>query len=237
MDEPQRIVAVYNTFDCPTDFSFAKFLALAITRGANHIVFDTKDGYRHYVKDKTEERISSILHPMCALGGCTYSIGQSKDAVVRSRADIKYLIESYRELGYIKKLKSVLPPADVEYTVTIRNQPNKPQRNSSNAWYEFAKEIRATIIEDYDQKKIGLHERMALYAGAKMNFFRPNGPAALGFVSDIPYVCFLHGAKLNYHNENKFGPKDRLPWANDRQICTWEPDTIENIRRICSPYL
>jgi hypothetical protein len=128
----------------------------------------------------------------------------------------------------IPRLKSVLPPGKERYTVTLRNFDRFPTRNSREAdWRTFAAEIGALVIPDYEVEPIGLHERMALYAGAEMNFFVTNGPVMLCFLSEYPAMGF-DVQNSPPKGVEKFG---QYPFLLPQHRQIWEPDTIENIRK------
>lgn len=121
-------------------------------------------------------------------------------------------------------------------TITLRKSRKSHRDSNAHAWDNFARTVkeRVVVIPDYDVKKIHLHDRMALYEGAKMNFFASQGPAVLGYYSDAPY------AVLNMHPTDGDRDKKYLdfeglekefqwPWANSRQRIFWKPDISSNI--------
>lgn len=138
--------------------------------------------------DEIMSRYESILKPGCALAGMTYDELGKGDSTSGGQQQLVNLVNSG---GSFIRLKSVLPPGNERYTVTLRNFRRFPHRNSNEAvWREFADEIGARVIPDYEDKPIHLHERMALYAGAEMNFFVTNGPVMLCFLSEYPAMGF-----------------------------------------------
>lgn len=226
--------AVYDLSRYPTNFNFVEFLVAATTRGATHIVFDDTKGYRpKFSKEETAKRLESILLPACALAGAGYSFGRGSGGDIDPGYHIAAPIKAFRDVGRLAKLKTVLPPAGERYTVTIRNSKRYKERNSDEeSWRRFASEIGALVIEDFDTKPIHLHERMALYAGAEMNFVGANGPVALLMFSDYPFMAFYKNANPDYQKEHGFPVgSPSLPWTNERQKFFWGPDDYESIRK------
>lgn len=223
--------AIYDLSRYPASFNFIEFLVAASTRGADHVLFDKSNGIRKkYTDEHTEQRIKTILEPACALAGCTFECGSGEG--LDPGYHVQAVLKAFAELGRIKKLISVLPARNERYTVTLRNSQRKPQRNSNREeWLRFAKEIGAFVIEDYSDKPIHLHERMAYYAGAKMNYFVANGPTLLCMYSDLPYTAFI-SSKVNeqYHREQGWYKQD-LPFALPTQHAIWSDDTYDNIRK------
>jgi hypothetical protein len=123
-------------------------------------------------------------------------------------------------------------PGDVRYTVTLREEPRLPWRNSNGAaWRAFAAEIGALVIEDHQVNPIGLHTRAALYAGAEMNFFVVNGPMHVCSLMGAPLLCF--GANKCEGGLGRTGIAwgENYPWHGPDQRLIWEDDTLENLRR------
>jgi hypothetical protein len=223
--------AFYDLSRYPANFNFVEFLVAASTLGADHIVLDDSQGYKaKFPKVETGHRVASILEPACALAGCTHEFGRKKG--IDPGYHISAVLRVFKEKGELKKLKTVLPPKTEKYTVTIRNSSRYKERNSNaEAWRKFASEIGALVIEDYADKSIHLHERMALYAGAEMNYLVANGPIGLLMFSDYPYTAFMKNVNPAYHQEHGWPVGTQLPWANGKQLFVWANDDYENIRR------
>lgn len=221
--------AVYDLSRYPANFNFFEFLVAATTLGAKHIVFDDTSGYLpKYSRKDLGERVKSILEPACALAGCTFSYGRGKGLDPGYHIDV--VVKAFHETGGIKRLVSVNPPAKVDYTVTLRNSKRYPERNSSDDWRRFADEIGAVVIEDYGDKPIHMHDRMALYCGAKMNFTVANGPMYLCMFSEAPYMAFMKNVNPVYHTEHEFPVGSQLPWAVKNQTCVWSGDSYDEIK-------
>src|SRR4029077_9558000 len=96
---------------------------------------------------------------------------------------------------------------------------------------QFAKEIGAILIEDYAVQPIHLHDRIALYAGAKMNFGVCNGPVAMLSLTEYPMCMFVQNAsarKSQIKDRLELG-QERFPWMLANQRLVWREDTIENL--------
>ena len=226
--------AVYDLKHFAASFDIADFLCGAKTRGADRVVFDDTHGYSgKYSPEKTRQRMQSILEPACALADMPYRYGQPMRDAMHPPRHISAPIRAWEEFKRIEKLRSVLPPASVDYTVTLRNSLRETQRNSNSvAWRKFAARIGAVVIEDYTEVAIGLHERMAMYAGAKMNFVTNGGPARLLVLSDYPYTLFMNAPHTQHLIAHGWLPGTQPKWANADQVTIWSDDTDENIMNL-----
>jgi len=66
------------------------------------------------------------------------------------------------------------------------------------------------VIDDYYAKPIHLHDRFALYAGAKMNFGVCNGPVFTLSLTEYPVAMFANTQSARNSN-TRFGARpDRL---------------------------
>jgi hypothetical protein len=224
--------AAYDLSRYPANFNFVEFLVAARTLGADHIVFDDTKGYKaKFSRDDTARRMESILLPACALAGVGFSFGPSKRGDLDPGYHMKAPVAAYTAKGELKKLKSIQPPESHRYTVTIRNSERYKERNSDqDAWRRFAREIGALVIEDFGDKTIHLHKRMALYSGAEMNFMVANGPGTLLWFSDNPYMVFMKNVNAEYHNASGHPVGKQVPWAHSNQKFVWGPDDYESIK-------
>ena len=186
-----------------------------------------------------QERIESIIKPACALAGMDHfftseKVGEEYDHLAGAT------IRAWKKCGKFEKLKGVKPPVPGHITITLRKS-RREYRNSSAAWLEMAKAVPGVVvIQDYAEKPLHLHDRMALYEGAKMNFFVANGPAVLCLYSDAPYaVVGMYGNDEGAHasRDRKYldfeGMKEgfQYPWANKNQRIFWTPDSLGNIEK------
>lgn len=207
-------------------FDFFIWQAMQIAGGATEIVFDTRNPRTNRWPEATVmERFRSILQPGPALAGLRCSegtVGKQFGGYTQPE-----LIKLVRGGLKVSRLRSVLPVGTEKYTVTLRKEGRMPERNSNDsAWRTFAREIGARVIEDYEVEQIHLHERMALYAGAEMNFFVTNGPVMLCFLSEYPAMGF------DVQNSPPQGiePGGQYPWLlPDRHRQIWEKDELPTI--------
>lgn len=215
-----------------TSFNFFEWLVLAQTRGATHVVFQNTDKIKalKWPIAQVRERYRSILLPGPAFAGMTHSVnGVGVDLGNPSGA---LAVEAWRS-GKMRKLRSVLPARTQRYTVTLRKTPRANGRDSDEqAWLQFADEIGARVIPDYDVQPIHLHKRVALYAGAEMNFFVSNGPGVLCSLTDYPCMIFdTHLAAGSLKSDGIHGWGAQYPWMGKNQYAIWEAATLPNIRK------
>jgi len=218
--------ACYDLSRYPCNFNFLEFLVAATTLGATHIALNDAVIKGKFPKGETDRRIRTILEPACALAGCTFDYGSGG---IDPDYHISAVLKVYRETGWIKKLRTVKPAVVNDYTVTIRNMERYPQRNSGKDWRRFAEEIGAVVIEDYGDKPIDLHDRMALYAGSRMNYCVANGPVELLMFSDYPFTSFMKNVDRDYHARHGFHVGTQLPWNGKNQRFIWGDDSYERL--------
>ncbi len=220
--------AVYNLGKSIAGFDFFTWLVMQKESGVTSVSFDTnRPKSQKFSPAEIMQRYQSILKPGCALAGLTYDELGSGNVTQGGQVA---LVNHCNAGGTFPRLKSVLPPGKERYTVTLRNTKRWPHRNSrEEVWREFSAEIGALVIPDYDIEPIDLHERMALYAGAEMNFFVSNGPVILCFLSDYPAMSFDVGQSPLINLGIPMGGQYPFLLSNHRQI--YEPDTSETIRK------
>lgn len=211
-------------------FDFYPWLVMQAGHGARNIVFDIRNPKTNrWSADAVMRRFESILRPGPALLGLSCSIGT--EGTQLSGYTQGELVRLCRRGFKVPRLKSVLPPGKERYTVTLREEGRIPERNSNlEAWRTFAAEIGARVIEDYEVEPIHLHERMALYAGAEMNFFVTNGPVMLCFLSEYPAMGFDVNISPMTKSGVPFG--DGYPWLlPDRHRQIYETADLPTIRK------
>lgn len=230
--------ALYDLSRYLTSFNFAEWLVQAEADGAEGVVFDARR-----IRDNkwpapiARKRFESICLPMPALIGLPV-------AVVDGGGVLPEDVRDYGEPGGARlvafckagrsftRLRSVKPPGTNRYTVTLRKTQRAPGRNSNEAvWRDFARAIGARVIHDYELEPIHLHDRMAIYAGAEMNFFCSNGPGILCSLSEYPCMMFnTHHARESLLGD---GMKDgeQYPWMLGNQRAIWEEATGESLMR------
>ena len=213
-------------------FEFFPWLLLAKAHGAAEVIFDP----RYPRTSKWDEaavlrRYGSILRPGPALAGMPSREGEGGSEFFGTHLSL--LVNHVRGGGKVDRLHSVLPAGGARYTVTLRQTERRPERNSNErAWRAFAAEIGARVIEDWDREPIDLHARVALYAGAAMNFFVTNGPMQLCSLTPYPMMCF--GAPVAEGALGNIGirPGGQFPWCGPDQRLIWEPDELPVLRRV-----
>lgn len=223
--------AIYPLSRYLTSFNFFEWLLQAEANGATEIVFDTRDPRTaKWSRQTVMRRFASICLPGPALIGLSHSIGtEGHDIATPGGGPLVAFWKSGRRF---KRLRSVKPAGTDRYTVTLRKTERSPLRDSDEpVWREFAEEIGARVIPDYDVEPIHLHDRMALYAGAEMNFFVSNGPGVL--CSFTEYPCMLFNTR--HARESLIGDGmregEQYPWMLPNQRAIWEQATPEALRR------
>jgi hypothetical protein len=225
-------VAVYRLSDQSPSFEFFFWLVLVVARGATEIVVDPSNPKTSKMStDDIELYINSVVIPGAGFARVPISVKTGVRGMTCSAQD---LLPWVRAGGTFKRLESVIAPMKAPYTVTMRNHKRAKNRNSNApAWRQFAQEIGAFVIEDYADDPIHIYDRMALYAGATMNFGVCNGPMGLLALSPYPLTSFVPN-ESSRNAQLKFGVAlndERWPWMLPTQRLVWEPDTIENLRR------
>ena len=228
--------ALYDLGKMIASFNFFEWLLLAQAAGAKKIVVNVSSPKTNkWEKETVRRRARSIILPGPALAGLPVEIGEEGVQPVSLPASAA-LVSHWKRGGKFRRLETVKPAGNERYTVTLRNTQRANGRNSDeDAWRVFADEIGARVIEDYDVVPIHLHQRMALYAGAEMNFFVSNGPAILCSFTEYPCMIFdCHHARGSL-KAACIGEWEQYPWMlAGKQYAIWELATLENIRRYFS---
>jgi hypothetical protein len=218
---------------------FFTWLVMVQSAGATKIVFDTQNPKQNkWPKESVMKRFHSIIEPGPALAGLPCQLG-SNDGI---DANYTAMVPWVNAGNTFRRLQSVKAPVKSNFTVTIRNnhddttrKPHSPERNSNpDIWYRFAEEIGATLIEDNFVKPIHLHDRMALYAGAQMNFGVLNGPIYMLSLTAYPMVMMVNNAAAESQLRKwPASPGQSFPWLLKNQTMFWEhDDDIDNLRRM-----
>lgn len=230
--------ALYDLSRYLTSFNCAEWLVQAEADGATSVLFDV----RRIRQDKwplpiARKRFESICLPMPALIGLPcevvaddgYGPGNFRDFGAPGGARLVKFCKSGRKF---RRLRTVKPAGSERYTVTLRRTQRAPGRNSNEpVWRDFARGIGALVIPDYEDEPIHMHDRMALYAGAEMNFFCSNGPGILCSLSPYPCIMFnTHHARESLLGDGiKEG--EQYPWMLPNQRAIWEEATGESLMR------
>ena len=239
MNYPENEVLLYDLGNRPASYDFVTCLATSIAFGCKHVRFVYgRWKPKNYTLEQAKERWFSIVEPASALFGIGYSIGERTGTEINHM--LKAAIETYKQTGRIGKITVPCVPKDY-ITITLRNSRN-PERNSKDAeWLKFAARMKQSgrkvvVIRDWDEKPLDLHDRMKLYAGARMNLMVINGPLTLCIHSDAPYIsmrtigCENSGSTSpSFSAKNGITPGFQFPWAKVNQRLSYLDDTAENI--------
>lgn len=230
--------ALYDLSRYLTSFNFFEWLVQAEADGATEIVFNAaKIRHDKWEAWRAHRRFASICLPGPALIGLPIDVFDGRNGNLEGARDFgapggARLVRFCKSGRRFKRLRSVLAPRSELYTITLRKTQRAPARNSDEAvWRDFAREIGARVIPDYEDEPISLYERMALYAGAEMNLFCSNGPGILCSLSEYP--CMM----MNTHHARESligdGMKEgeQYPWMLSNQRAIWEQATPEALRR------
>ena len=219
------MIATYKLSEKLASFEFFYWLVLVQSQGATKVVFDTRNPkLKNFTPGDVKRRFHSILEPGPALAGMRGYIGSTQTEVKATASD---LIPWVRAGNVFKRLRSIKPPVDCLYTVTIRdNRAGAPGRNSNReVWTQFANQIGAVLIDDYYDKPIHLHDRVALYAGAKMNFGVCNGPMHMLSLTPYPMAMFVNTESARGSSiKTRLPAGEKLPWMLSNQHVIWKKD-------------
>ena len=230
--------ALYDLGKYLSSFNFYEWLLQAEAKGASVVVFDIR-GIRgdKWPVEVSRKRFWSICEPGPALIGLpreVFDAGTTEGTKAREIAQPggKPLVDFWRSGQRFRRLRSVKPPGRERYTVTLRKTQRSPARDSDEqVWRDFAREIGALVIPDYDTQPIHLHDRMALYAGAEMNFFVSNGPGILCSMTEYPCMMFNTCHARESLIGDGLADGAQYPWMLPNQLAIWELATSESLRR------
>lgn len=225
------MIARYSLAEDIASFDFYSWLVMAAAKGATEIRFGLVNVKTTKWSESTvRQRFETIIAPGPALLGLKSSVGSGGERM--HAPHMRELVAFCRAGNDFPRLRSVKPAGNARYTVTLRNDRRIPQRNSNyGAWRQFAVEIGAHVIEDYEDAPIHLHDRMALYAGAEINFGIPNGPMHLVALSDYPMMMFDCQKAAGGFESSGIAFGTQTPWARGNQRLIWEPDDLEVLRK------
>lgn len=224
--------ATYSLRHYLASFEFFNWLVMVQADGATEIAFDVRDPkLKNFTRESVEERFRSILEPGPALAGLPSRLGADSGGPRPAPID---LIPWWNSGRRFRRLRTVKPPVACDYTVTIRNNRDGARARDSDrdAWLKFADAIGATVIDDYFVEPIHLHDRVALYAGAKMNFGVCNGPIHLISLTPYPVAMFLNTEAARNAQVRTGTPRGgKYPWMTGDQHVVWQGDTYDDLRR------
>jgi hypothetical protein len=239
--------AIYDLCREPTTYDFAAWCVIAKTHGCDHVHFiiDGEIAHWKYPQDIAWARFGTILVPMCALAGMTYSVGTrlQGESFPYNHGAVEKM---FKEGGRIEKLRSVArAPRSGHVTITLRESFRNAYRNSNpEAWEKFKGYLKdrgedVIVFHECEAAPTNLHYRMAIYASAKMNLGVANGPMALCIFSEAPYITLNQlptppagVACIDVRRLAEvvgFPEGSQYSFRNARQKLVYKPDTFENI--------
>jgi len=229
------MIATYPLRDKLASFEFFNWLVMVKADGATEIVFDISEPkLKNFTLESVLKRFRTIVEPGPAMANLPYHFGfGNEDYGLRATAsDLLPWVRSGRSFC---RLKSVKSPVECKYTITIRENFDGARARDSNkdAWYKFGEEIGAVIIDDYFVNPIHLHDRFALYAGAKMNFGVCNGPVHTISLTKYPVTMVINSDSAR-RSQTRWGlaPDHKYPWMLPNQHMVWKEDSLDNLLRI-----
>jgi len=230
------VIALYDMalITRPSTYDFFNWLVHVKLLGATEITFRVEPMRQSkWPIAESLKRFRNYIWPGVALADLPCRVANEGDYKIGS-VQLHLLTEDLVKTGKeLPRLRSVLPPGHADYTVTIRETFHNPHKNSDREmWLEFAAKIGATVIEDTTREAIGLHERVALYAGARMNFGVVNGPLAMLYYTAYPFAisCDPELTRKSFSG-HAIEPGDQVPWFLPQQKLIWEKPTLEGMLR------
>lgn len=223
----QHRLPTYDFFCWLTHVRLLGATAITISRGRKFFM------RKKWRSEETEKRLAHYLLPGPALAALPCCVGEDGNREIGSHLVPDLWREILRHDGKMPRLKSVLPPGDARYTVTIREHFHRPERNSDpQLWREFAQRIGARVFEEHDVAPVSLYERVAAYAGARMNFGVPNGPLSLLWWSRYPLCQFCDPETTARAFERQSIPLGtQVPWFLPNQRLIWEKPSMDGLMR------
>ncbi len=229
------MIALYDMRTRPTTYDFFNWLVHVKLLGATDIAFRVEPmNQGKWPIAESLKRFRNYIWPGPALADLPCKMSNEGDDKIGS-VQLHVLLEDLQKSGKeLPRLHSVLPKhSAAQYTVTIRETFHNPHKNSDrDMWLVFAAKINAKVIEDTTREPIDLHERIAYYAGAKMNYGVVNGPLALLYYTPYPFAisCDPQATKKSFGGHN-IRPGDQVPWFLPTQKLIWEKPTLEGMLR------
>lgn len=231
------MIALYDMRFMPTTYDYFNWLCHVKLLGATRIHFRIEPmGQSKYSIAEGLKRFKNFIYPAPELFGLEKAMRNDGDGTIGSlyfndlQADAERLRGNAKD---IPRFRSVLPPSDKRFTVTIRDTFRNVHKNSDRVlWEKFAARTGAYIIDDHAKKPMELHDRIALYAGAKMNFGVVNGPLAALYYSPYPFCIHCDPiASAKSFGGHKIKSGDRAACFLPNQRWVWEKPTMDSLMR------
>lgn len=219
--------ALYDLETRITTYDFFTWMLVMQAKGAREIVFKVnKFNDRKWSAGEARQRFENYIRPGPDLAGLPSRIGFDGDG------GGGHMVQELMERPF-QRLRSVFPAGAHRFTVTLRRcWHNKRKNSDEGVWRKFAELIGAHVIEDYDERPMGLYERVSLYAGAQMNFGVPNGPITLCTMTPYPVTIFCDPETTAggfAAHDIRIG--EQFPYALPNQRLVWEQATVDGLMR------
>jgi hypothetical protein len=218
----------------PTSYDFFNWLTHVRLLGATEITFRIEPmNQTKWPIAESLKRFRNYIWPGVALAGLPCRVANEGEARVGS-VMMFHLLEDLAKTGKeLPRLRTVKPPGKARYTVTIRETFHNPHKNSDrDLWLKFAERIGAHVFEDDTRAATDLHERVALCAGAEMNFGVTNGPLSLLYYTPYPFRMFCDPvATAKSFGGHQIKPGDQIPFFLPGQRFVWKRPTMDDLMR------
>lgn len=227
----EPLIAYYSLLEYLPSYDFFSWLVQVKAAGAVEVVLDRRAKEKSkYSEAEAHRRFESILLPGAALAGLPCREESKEELSTKPHPDMRNLIEWIRAGNTFERLRSVIPVAQdgPRFTMTLRRQWDVRRNSNEIDCRKFADRIGAMVIEDFADDPIPLHERVALYAGASMNYGIIGGPLTLCTLTSYPVCMFVAPQAIDLL---KFKIKYRrsYPWCLPNQHLIWEHETFRNL--------
>lgn len=233
-------IALYDLArkDRTTTYDYFQWMVMHKILGYEHINFDhldrpRADKYRYCESPQNEarNRFYNYIQPAPQLLGMSSGISSEGEDVGSHWLQDLIKLEQFD----FPRIKSPLPPSSHRFTVTLRKEAHKAEKNSDEkTWRLFAEKIGALIIDDASIEKIGLYQRLSYLAGAEMNFGLPNGPVSLIQWTDYPMRMFADPDNLSVVKSFRghgIEPGMQIPYWRPNQRIVWKQPTLDVLLR------
>lgn len=229
------MIVCYDMRVRPTTYDYFNWLCHVKLLGASKIHFRAEPmGQSKYPIAEGLKRFRNFIWPAPELFGLDKAMAHDGDGNVGSLYFNDLQSDAQRLERDIPRMQSVRPPATEQFTVTIRDTFRNIHKNSDrDLWEKFAARIGAYVIDDHSKKPMDLHDRIALYAGAKMNFGVVNGPLAALYYSPYPFAisCDPVTSRKSFSG-HAIKPGDQAACFMGHQRWVWEKPTMDGLMRL-----
>ena len=229
------MIALYDMRFMPTTYDYFNWLCHVKLLGATKIHFRVEPMRQSkYPAAEGRRRFHNFIWPAPELFGLDKAMGNDGDASVGSLYFNDLQADAARMGKDIPRMRSVRSPAKEQFTVTIRDTFRNVHKNSDRVlWEKFAARTGAYVIDDHAKKPMELHDRIAFYAGAEMNFGVVNGPLAALYYSPYPFAISCDPVtSAKSFGGHKIKPGDRCPYFLPNQRWIWERPTMDGLMRV-----